>query len=239
MGKLSEVLSGRLTTLTAEDLRGVYCIRTNCFTGCVGLTAVALPHTVKFIDQNAFYGCPLETIDTSALEKDCLIEKSAFTTSTWPLYDGTSRVLMGKDDCIMYQNESGSTEIPACVRNIVGLAFTSLDSSITSVTIPDTVEILYGGVVFPHGVTTVTVGSGVCKMGVNTMYSGSSGITWIFRQPAGMTVELPTAGDGTGLNYNKDSRTITIYTDNECIINYNWSGDNITANIYPLADAPE
>lgn len=238
MGKLSEVLSGSLTALTAEDLKGVYCIRSNCFKGCAGLTAVELPHTVKHIDFYAFYGCPLETLDTSRLEKDCLIAPNAFDPSAWPFYDGTSRVLMGKDDCIMFKNESGSTEIPACVKNIAGSAFTSLDSSITAVTIPDTVEILYGGKVVPDSVVNVTVGAGVYKMSTGTMYSTSSR-TWVFRQPAGMTVELPTAGDGTGLNYYKDSRTITIYTDNECIINYDWSGDNITANIYPLADAPE
>ena len=38
--------------------------------------------------------------------------------------------------------------------------------------------------------------------------------------------------------YNKDSRALTIYTDNEYIKNYNWAADNATVTIYPLSQAP-
>lgn len=65
--------------------------------------------------------------------------------------------------------------------------------------------------------------------------SGSMGLTTMtFNQPAGMYVELPSAGNGTGMLYVKTAREMTIYTDNEYIKNYNYSADNITATILHL-----
>lgn len=58
--------------------------------------------------------------------------------------------------------------------------------------------------------------------------------TIYFLNPAGMTVHLPNAGDGSGLMYSKNAKAITIYTDNETIKNYDWATDNITATIYHL-----
>ena len=63
---------------------------------------------------------------------------------------------------------------------------------------------------------------------------GSSPEVFVFSQPSGMSVELPTSGSSTGLAYFKSAREITIYTDNEDIKNYDWSGDNVTATFYHL-----
>lgn len=53
-----------------------------------------------------------------------------------------------------------------------------------------------------------------------------------------MKISLPTAGETFGLTYNKNSRAVNIYTDNEDIRNYNWSGDNVTPTFYSLSQAP-
>ena len=52
--------------------------------------------------------------------------------------------------------------------------------------------------------------------------------------PADVQVEMPQAGDGTGVAYFKNAREYTIYTDNPVIKNYNWTADNVTATIYHL-----
>lgn len=48
------------------------------------------------------------------------------------------------------------------------------------------------------------------------------------------TIVFPTAGQNTGAFYNKTARTMTIYTDNPTIKNYDYSADNVTATIYHL-----
>lgn len=65
--------------------------------------------------------------------------------------------------------------------------------------------------------------------------SGSMAITSIkFNQPASLEVSLPEAGSGTGMFYVKTARSMTIYTDNETIKNYDYDSDNITATILHL-----
>lgn len=267
MSKLSETLSGSITQLTASDLDGATKIYMNRFMDCTKLTSVDIPEGVTEIMSGAFCGCPISRmslpstlrrieynssyiayglpsctigktgvlldLDSSKVPKDANIPGAAFLTEAFSSFP----VLMGAGDSILWKNEAGATTIPTSVRNICGDAIRSLASTVTSFVVPDFVEILGGNVAPGSSVTKVTVGAGVTVMRTGVM--GNTAVTtWVFRQPAGVTVELPTPGDGTGLGYKKDSRSITIYTDNESIKNYNWSGDNITPTIYPLADAP-
>lgn len=274
MSKLSETLSGKITTLTAEDLKGVTRILPFRFASCTNLTSVILPESLEEILPCAFSNCPITSIkfpsslknigepfdsgavydlitneilnstetvniDGSALKKDTYIRATSVLKDTgWFTNIGDKQALMGENDSILFLNTKGSTEIPESVRNIVGNAIHDLDTTITSLVIPDWVEIIGGDICDSTSLTKCTIGSNVHLMGVYTM-ANTTITTWIFRQPEGMEVTLPAeAGQYKGLAYGKSARTIDIYTDNECIINYDWSGDNITANIYPLADAP-
>lgn len=54
-----------------------------------------------------------------------------------------------------------------------------------------------------------------------------------FLQPSGMKLSLPTPGMA-GMLYSKSARTIPIYTDNEDIASYNFSGDNVTTTVVHL-----
>lgn len=65
--------------------------------------------------------------------------------------------------------------------------------------------------------------------------SGSMALASIkFNQPANLEINLPQAGSETGMFYVKTARSMTIYTDNETIKNYNYDSDNITATIFHL-----
>lgn len=48
------------------------------------------------------------------------------------------------------------------------------------------------------------------------------------------TIVFPTAGQNKGAFYGKSARTMTIYTDNETVKNYDYAADNVTATIYHL-----
>lgn len=81
-------------------------------------------------------------------------------------------------------------------------------------------------------------------IGENVRFMGHEAIpytvtTLVCKQPSSKYVELPEPGDATGLTHDKSSRNVAIYTDNECMKNYNWKGDNVTATIYPLSQAPQ
>lgn len=66
-------------------------------------------------------------------------------------------------------------------------------------------------------------------------FGGQSGVTKItFNQPSGMSIELPTPGSGSGMFYYKNAITMTVYTDNETIKNYNYAADNVTVTVLHL-----
>ena len=53
-----------------------------------------------------------------------------------------------------------------------------------------------------------------------------------------MYIELPKAGEDTGIYGGKSSTSIDIYTDNEMLKAYDWAKDNVTATIHSLSEAP-
>lgn len=139
----------------------------------------------------------------------------------------------------------------------------SYATSLTSVTIPNGVEYISSSLFYNNtNLTSVIFNSdGVLKRIGSSAFSQCSALTELnipssvnkiesnafsynngsmkissvtFNQPFGMEVELPEAGSGTGMFYVKTARSMTIYTDNETIKNYNWSTDNITATLYHL-----
>ena len=253
MALIEEIIGKTVTEIKATDIFGAVKITDRAFYGCTKLTSISFPEmveeiransftnctslqnidlrTVKKIEDAAFSGCTkLATINTELLPEICDIPTQAFTDTPWfkALPDGLNLLCDGKN--------VSAAEIPASVRTISTGAFNSVAAS--SITVPDTVVRIWGSAFGNSATTKVTIGAGVQIMGVGTM-GNSKVTTWICRQPANMVLDIPKeAGDGKGLAYNKNSRSFTLYTDNEMLKAYNWSGDNVTATIKPLSEAP-
>lgn len=127
-------------------------------------------------------------------------------------------------ETITFPNENLIKEIPKL--------FCKSASKLTTINIPNSVEIIESEAF--NGCTALldfTVPANVSKIGNLAFASIKESIR--FMQPAGMEVSLPTAGTN-GMCYVKSATSLTIYTDNETIKNYNYSADNITATIYHL-----
>lgn len=82
--------------------------------------------------------------------------------------------------------------------------------------------------------TTLTIPRKVKYFGKLCMGGMSALKTITFNHSNVDKVILPVAGDGSGMLYFKNAKTITIYTDNETIKNYNYAADNVTATILHL-----
>lgn len=224
------------TSLQNIDLRAVKKISLSAFDKCSSLQKVDLREVEK-ISSSVFDGCTkLATINTESLPEICNIDADAFTDTPWfkALPNGLNLLSDGK--IALYAKNVSAVEIPASVRTISIGAFK--DVAAPSITVPDTVVRIWGSTFTNSATTKVTIGAGVQIMGVGTM-DNTKITTWICRQPTNMILDIPKeAGDGKGLAYNKDSRSFTLYTDNEMLKAYNWAGDNVTATIKPLSEAP-
>lgn len=218
------------------------------FYGCTSLKEIKFPNSIVSISNNAFQNCTsLRTIYTEDMNPYIKIDQYAFID----IKDNLDIVASQPDNsmiCIaqnrvLFHNKivdpAAEFVIPETVINLTGGSCCKYGSiSLTSVVIPDTVEMVGDDVFYDHSsLAKITVGSSVRYMSTD-LCPGKQTTTLVFRQPAGMYVELPKAGDGSGLAYDKSSHSITIYTDNECIKNYDWSADNVTATFYPLSQAP-
>lgn len=231
---------------------GVIYVSPEAFMCCRNLKAVSLPASVRYIGccvpqasgsydsgyeySRTFYGCDSDEFsvyDTCKnLQAGCHIIKDAFEkTKDYDNFYNSSEDAWVVGEGILLGLNSGITDIPSTVTTVPKSIYVSFPSTVTTVTIPDSVQFMWGDFTGNTSyIKTAVIGAGVTKMEKGVM-KNTNITTWVFRQPEGLIVELP----ASHLGYNKDSRTITIYTDNESITNYNWSGDNITANIYPLS----
>lgn len=129
-----------------------------------------------------------------------------------------------------------SITIPNSVTSIGSSAFQA--SGLTDITIPNSVTSI-GASAFKgcSKLTNATIGSGVSNFGASIFANSSEALyiqTIRFNQPSGMAVTLPTAGSSTGMFYCKTASTLTVYTDNETIKNYNYATDNVTPTFYHL-----
>ena len=249
MGVLQDVIMKTVKSLSKEQLFGVTKFRSKVLFECKTLQRLEIPNSVEFIGGSAFYNCTsLTEIDSSDMNPYCKIDCDS-EGGTSPPFEGTgwlnnqpqnSMVLMANGKILVHSKTSTPSQyliIPDTVVNIASMACQGSDSNFTSFVIPDSVEIVMNNILSSSTLTKITVGRSVRYIEKGLVPS-TNVTTLIFRQPAGMYVELPEAGNGKGLAYDKSSRSVAIYTDNEYIKNYPWSTDNVTATFYPLSSAP-
>lgn len=224
-------------------------INMGAFAECKNLKKIRLGKNIEEIIGIAFSGCTnLSEIDSTDMNPYCEINSTAFYTNTSKIFtsapDGTLFTLAnGK---ILFKNKiakpSEGLNIPETVINIVGGALgkygDTADSNFTEIVIPDTVEMLQNEILSGQSaLKKITIGKSVKKI-TGTIVPSTAVNKLIFRQPAGMEIELNKAGtDGTGMAYQKSSYSVDVYTDNECIKNYNWAADNVTVTLHALSEA--
>lgn len=214
------------------------CKKINAFAFCYcqNLTKLFISNSVEFIGACAFVGCEkliLEQQSWLDLPNYCVVDSNAFQISS----DLTENLYSRGEKVLLWAATGDLSE------NTTSLAYGTGGKLISNskLVIPDRILAIGGGVSFDSNsasITSMVVGSQVKYMGHNAIPNKIT--TLICRQPAGYYVQLPTKGGETeGLSHAKDSRNMTIYTDNEYIKNFDWAGDNITATFYPLSQAPQ
>lgn len=110
-------------------------------------------------------------------------------------------------------------------QNVGGLRF---------VNIPKNLRVLgaYNGGLFREGFFKLEVPRTVTRL-YRESFGNSPSELYFLHSPTD-TIVFPTAGQDKGAFYNKTARTMTIYTDNETVKNYDYAADNVTATIYHL-----
>lgn len=254
MIKINDFLKNKIKDIPLEEFEDITYLRDYAFMDISSVENVYLPATLNAVTTIAFSSCL------------CTNMKLHFHADTSP------EIQIGSDVGPYNPNDEGvywliangrvllpskvnttQFQIPNTVTNLSSYSLVSYGTSSdtrTKVVIPDSIEIVQSylfGNTAPTTLTTLVIGSSVKQIGGNFL-NHDQPATMIFRQPAGMHVELPIPGDkladsinalqAPGMCYNKTSRAFTIYTDNECIKNYDWAKDNVTPTFYPLSAAP-
>lgn len=252
MSTITKILLHQLTTLTPRDLQGVKAIASGVFGGSklnsvelpntceaiygmafcdsTNLQKIILPSSVKKIGTHAFARCSALNNVTLNLPSDCIIQGDAFVAT--PYYNNATSDLCSSDGKILIKGVS--SQLPSSVVNLAGNSGGANLVVNSHLSLPDRIQIIVGHITGTP--TKMTIGSSTHYMGTDAIPDTVT--TLICRQPSGMKITLPIAGEAQGLTYKKDARNVAIYTDNEDIKKYNWSGDNVTATFYPLSQAP-
>ncbi len=141
------------------------------FSGCTGLTSIAIPNTVTSIEKNAFSGC---TGLTSPVYNAHIFAFMPTTYSgAYTIPDGIESIA---EDAFYGCSSLTSVAIPNSITNIGRSAFRDC-SALTSIEIPDSV-ISIGSSAFEGctGLTSVIMGNSVISIGHNA-FNGCTGLT--------------------------------------------------------------
>lgn len=87
-----------------------------------------------------------------------------------------------------------------------------------------------------YQLTEINIPSSVTEIGTKSFSPNNTPkfTKIVFNQPSGVQVKFPTAGSSYGAFYYKSAYSVSIYTDNESVKNYDWASDNVTATFYHL-----
>ena len=150
----------------------------SCFSGCRGLTSIAIPSSVTSVGSSCFSGCSGLTSVTipssvTSLGNYCFSGCNGLTSITIP-----SSVTSLGDRCFSYCNGLTSITIPSSVTSLGKGCFASC-FYLTSITIPSSVTSL-GEECFLlcYRLTSITIPSSVTSLGASC-FSGCSGLTSI------------------------------------------------------------
>ena len=155
------------------------------FSGCSGLTSVAIGNGATNIEWGAFRGC--SNLASVAIGTGVAnIERSAFSGCSGltsflvaagnPHYSSANGLLLNKDGTTVLMGVNGDVTIPESVTSIGGSAFSGC-SGLTNVAIGNSVTNI-GDWAFSEcrGLTSVTIPDGVTSIGSGA-FSGCSGLT--------------------------------------------------------------
>lgn len=242
MSLITDLILGTRTSMTESDWMGATKICDHLFANS-SITYIELPSSIRKIGRLAFQNSELtDIVGTNAypyIECACNTSSdiiSPFAGTPWyctentVLYWGTNNEVLAL--CAL-ENPSTDLSFQAGVKNILDFAFyPATKDNWTEVVIPDSVEQIGHYGLGSHSLKKITFGKNCAKL--KGYLALSSTTTLIFRQPAGMNVEL-----SEYFAYYKSATTVSIYTDNECIRNYDWTSKSVTPTFYSLSEAPE
>lgn len=179
------------------------------------LVGVTLGTIVREIGSSAFLNSPIKPKDVICHNGIISIEEDAFSPSA------------GSDpQNISYMtSQDGTTKYLIEVNAFYATGNTTVDDK----------TILFSDYCFGLLTSdTFVIPKSVKYFGKVCMGSMTSLTSLTFNHSSVDKVVLPQAGDGSGFLYNKTAKTMTIYTDNETIKNYDYAADNVTATILHL-----
>lgn len=213
-----------------------------------GITKLVAPNTT----MNCIWGKLGDVDDGTATEGDLIIEGGfvhiqplsyAYGTTTYYMECITEVLqwtkgsqLISTENMFREQYElTGIVNVPEGIKYLDMYAFNNAGfaslSGYPTINLPQSLEVLSDNCFKGAVCQPLEIPSGVHTIGSLSL---DCGMALIFMQPKDMVINLPTAGDSTGIAYNKNAKTKNIYTDNLAIKNYNWSADNVTATFYHL-----
>ena len=171
------------------------------FSGCSGLTSVAIPNSVTIIDDDAFNGCiglTSATMPDSVTRIGCEAFSECISLTSVIIPDSVTII---DDGAFQYCSGLTSVTIPNGVTRIGGYAFYGC-SGLTSVTIPDSVTGIdswaFSGCI---GLTSVTIPDSVTSIG-SYAFIGCSGLEYAM---------IPTTLDQSLDGVFASSTTIVLY----------------------------